>query len=86
MPPLILRVHVLAGQGRETSLWFPLFVLWLLLLPIVVLILPFLFVVCVVIDVDPFAALAAAMDVLKSLRGSHVEIDAADTSVFVHVY
>jgi hypothetical protein len=85
MPPLTLRIHVLDRHGRELRLWIPLFLLWLLLLPIALLILPVLFVVCVVVDIDPFRAVAAVLGVLSGLRDSRIQVDAAEASVFVHV-
>ena len=66
-------------------MWIPLFLLWLLLLPFALLILPVLFVVCVVVDVDPFRAVAAVLGVLGGLRDSRIQVDAAEASVFVHV-
>jgi hypothetical protein len=86
MPPLFLRIHVLNTYGREIRLWIPLFLLWLLVLPFAIVVLPVLLIVAVVLDVDPFSAIAGVMRVLSSLRGSHVEVDSAQASVFVHVY
>jgi hypothetical protein len=86
MPPLNLRIRVLNPYGREIRLWIPLFLLWLLLLPFALLMLPVLFIVCAVVDVDPFDAVAAVLGILSGLRGSHVEVNAPDASVFVHVY
>jgi len=86
MPPLFLRIHVLNHVGREIRLWIPLFLLWFLMLPFAVVILPVLLITAVVLDIDPFPALASALRILSSLRGSHVEVDSPDASVFVHVY
>jgi hypothetical protein len=85
MLPLVVRVHVLTRQGRQVRLWIPLFLLWLLMLPFVVIMLPVMFITCVVLDIDPFPALGAIWNVLCGLTGSHVEVDAPDASVFVHV-
>ena len=85
MIPLVVRVHVRGRAGRSVRLWIPLFLLWLLMLPFALVVLPVLFVVCIVVDVDPFPALAAVWRVLCGLSGAHVEVDAPDASVFVHV-
>ena len=57
-----------------------------LMLPFAVVILPVLLITAVVLDIDPFPALASALRILSGLRGSHVEVDSPDASVFVHVY
>ena len=85
MLPLVVRVHVLGRAGRGVRLWIPLFLMWLLLLPFALIVLPVLFVVCIVVDVDPFPALGAIWRVLCGLSGAHVEVEAPDASVFVSV-
>jgi hypothetical protein len=64
----------------------PLFVIWLLLLPFALVLLPVYFVVCAAMDIAPFATLGAFLAVLGSLNGTHVEIDSPDASLFIHVY
>ena len=86
MPPLFLRIHVLNQVGREIRLWIPLFPLWILLLPFALIILPVVLIIAVVLDIDPFPAVGCAFRILSGLRGSHVEVDSPDASVFVHVY
>ena len=85
MLPLVVHVHVFSRAGRGVRLWIPLFLLWLLLIPLALIVLPVLFVVCIVADVDPFRGLAAIWRVLCGLSGAHVEVDAPNASVFVHV-
>ena len=58
LPPMTATVHVKpAGWRRGIRLWVPLFLFWLLLLPLAVLALPFLFV--------------AARDFRRALLGFH---------------
>jgi hypothetical protein len=85
MLPLVVRVHVFGRAGRGVRLCIPLFLMWLLLLPFALIVLPVLFVVCIVVDVDPFPALSAIWRVLCGLSGTNVEVDAPNASVFVHV-
>ncbi len=85
MPPLIVRLHVQTNAGRQVRLWIPLFLLWLLMLPFVAVMLPVLFIVCVVLDVDPFPALGAIWSLLCATTGSHIEVEAPDASVYFHV-
>ena len=87
LPPMLAIVHILPNKMRRgIRLWVPLFLIWLLLLPFVLVLLPVFFVVCAVMDVNPFATLGAFLAVLGSLGGTHVEVDSPDAAVFIHVY
>lgn len=87
MPPLVATVHIFPTSARrEIRLWVPLFLIWLLLLPFAVVLLPVYFVVCAVVDIHPFATLGAVLGVLGSLNGTHVEVASPSASVFIHVF
>jgi len=86
-PPLLAVVHILPNKmSRRIRLWVPLFLIWLLLLPFLLVLLPVYFVVCAAIDIHPFATLGAFLAVLGNLNGTHVEVDSPEASVFIHVY
>ena len=86
-PPMLAVVHILPSRShRGLRLWVPLFIVWLLLLPFILVLLPVYFVVCAVMDIAPFATLGAFFAVLGSLNGTHVEVDSPTASVFIHVY
>ncbi len=87
MPPLLALVHILPNPAhRGIRLWVPLFLIWLLLLPFVLVLLPVYFVVCAVIDIDPFHTLGSMLMLLGSLNGMHVEVDSPSAAVLIHVY
>ena len=87
MPPLFMIVHILPSRShRGLRLWVPVFLIWILLLPFVLVLLPVFFVVCAAIDIHPFKTLGAFMHLLGSLGGTHVEVDSPDANVFIHVY
>jgi hypothetical protein len=87
MLPLLLIVHILPNANhRGIRLWVPVFLVWILLLPFLLVLLPVFFIVCAVIDIDPFKTLGAFFAVLISLNGTHVEVESPDASVFIHVY
>jgi hypothetical protein len=87
MPPLFLIVHILPSRSnRGLRLWVPVFLIWILLLPFVLVLLPVFFVVCAAIDIHPFKTLGAFAQVLGSLGGTHVEVESPDANVFIHVY
>ena len=85
MPPLLMQIHVQGRGGRSLRLWVPLFLLWILLLPFAVVLLPALFIVCAVADLDPFGAVSAVMSILAGLSGTHVEVDTPDAFLFFHL-
>jgi hypothetical protein len=87
MPPLLAFVHILPNSvHRGIRLWVPLFLIWLMLLPFLLVLLPVYFVVCAAIDIDPIATLGTFLRVLGSLNGTHVEVDSPSAAVLIHVY
>jgi hypothetical protein len=70
--PLVANVSV----RPEVRPWIPipLFLIWLLLTPIVLLLLPVFFVACLVGRVNPWRALAAGWRILSAMPGTNVEV------------
>jgi len=86
-PPLFMIVRILPSAGhRGRRLWVPLLLIWLLLLPFLFGLLPVYCVTCAVLEVRPFKALGAVFAVLGSIGGTYLEIDSPRASVFVHIY
>ena len=84
LPPLTASVHVKpAGWRFGIRLWLPLFLVWLLLLPLFVLALPFLFVASLVFGFRLLRSLGAVMAVLAGFRGTNVEVHNPDARIFV---
>jgi len=77
MIPLIAAFHI--GANR---IWipFPLFVIWLLLLPVCLLLLPLFVIACRVNQVPAGGALAAAWAVLRGLRGTRLAVAHPDAT------
>ena len=87
LPPMLAVIRILPSRtGRRIRLWVPLFLVWLLLLPFILVLLPVYFVVCAVMDIAPFRTLGAFFGVLGSLNGTHVEVESRNAAVFIHVY
>jgi len=84
--PLIAVVRIRTLEGRHVSLWVPLFLIWLLLLPFAIVLAPVFVIVCLAINVDPFQAIATVWRLFASFAGTHVEVDSPSATVFVHVY
>jgi hypothetical protein len=84
--PLIAVVRIKTLEGHHLNLWVPLFLLWLLLLPFAVVLLPVFVIVCLAVDVDPLQALATCWRMIAAFCGTHVEVDSPNATVLVHVY
>ena len=82
MIPLMARLRVRSPK-LNFSLWLPLFLIWLLLLPVVIVLLPLVILVCLLFGNNPFPALGAGWQLLCGLRGTHVEINEPQQSVFL---
>ena len=87
LPPLSATLHVKPSGWRfGIRLWLPLFLVWLILLPLVLLALPFLFVAAVIFGVRFWSSLRAAGALLTALRGTKVEVENPHTRVFINVH
>ena len=84
MIPLFAVIRV--RGPRRFSLYLPLFLLWILLLPFALVILPVAALLLFVRGRKPLRTLAAGYGLLSSMRGTHVDVTSPDASIFVHVY
>jgi hypothetical protein len=82
---LVSAIGVRSAEKREfhLSIWHPL--VFILLLPVVMLLLPLIFVACLVGRVSFAGALGALCGVLAALRGTHVEIVTTQYSVSIDI-
>jgi len=86
MIPLLAEIRIRTGKHRNLSLvGVPLFILWLVLLPFAILLLPFFVLACLFGQVNPLRAIAVFWQVFASLSGTHVEINDNASSVLVRL-
>jgi hypothetical protein len=85
MIPVLASVRLRRAEGRCLRFWVPLVLVWLLLLPFVVLLLPVLVVACLATAVNPLRALWIGWQILTALGGTRVEIGDRGSSVTVHI-
>ena len=85
MIPLWMSLHV-RSLTSNIRLGIPLFLLWLLLLPLVLLAAPFALLACLIFRVNPLPRLSAIWGVLTASPGTHVEVAAPRARVFLHLY
>ena len=87
LPPLAATLLVKpAGWRFGLRLWLPLFLFWLLLLPLVILALPFLFVAAVIFGVRFWSSIRAALALLAAFHGTKVEVENPSTRVFIKIH
>lgn len=84
MPPLFVVLNVVQ-RGRRIRLWIPLFLFWILLLPLLLVLLPFAVLALLAMDLSPHRSIGAMLGVLGSLRGTSIDIAQADSNVFIRI-
>ncbi|HEX7760399.1 MAG TPA: hypothetical protein VF459_12905 [Caulobacteraceae bacterium] len=85
MIPLFLVVRVYAAGQPPFRLWLPLVLIWLLLSPLLLIVVPVVMIAGALVGMNPFAALGTLLAVFCALAGTHVEVEAPDASVLVHI-
>jgi hypothetical protein len=87
LPPLAATVHVKpAGWRFGLRLWLPLFLFWLLLLPLLVLAFPFLLAAALIFGIRFWSTIRAVLGLLAGFRGTRVEVDDPNARVFVKLH
>jgi hypothetical protein len=84
MIPLFAAVHV--NGTRRFHFLVPLFLLWLLLLPFLLVALPFFVLIAFLMPVRIWRGSRASLSVLSALRGTRVEMSAPGRSLSMHVW
>lgn len=83
MIPIIAAVRF---GTRRRWIPIPLFLVWLLLLPLCLLLLPFFAIGCRIVGISSWRSLAAVWGVLRSLSGTHLEITQGGTAFALRLY
>jgi hypothetical protein len=86
MIPFVATVSVEKKPRGGYHFWVPLGILWLLLLPVVLLLLPVFFVASLVVRVNPIQALSVFWDIVTTLKGTDIEVDEHDRSVLIRIF
>ena len=86
MLPLFIFIAFRARpHGTRWWLPIPLFLVWLLLLPLVLVLLPFAILALLALDLRPFRAIADFWRLLASLAGTQIAMDDGRTEFRVSV-
>ena len=83
MIPCFAVVSIKPARGRGFRLWLPLFLVWILLAPFALLLVPMMMVYAAICRMNPFAAVSIFGRLLWALSGVHVQVESPHTSVLI---
>ena len=75
MMPLALYIRWRRDGGHRFGIWFPLVLLWLLMLPFVLILLPFVIVLIALAGGRPIKTLAAIFAMAVASRGTRIAVE-----------
>jgi len=85
MIPFVAVVSLRNQESRTFRLWIPLFLIWLLLLPLAVLLSPFVFIACLFCRVNPIPGVAVMWQILNALTDTNIEVEHRSAGVSFHI-
>lgn len=85
MIPFVAVVSLRNQESRTFRLWIPQVLIWLLLLPLGILLSPFIFIACVACRVNPFRGVAVMWQILKALTDTELEIEHRSAGMSFHI-
>lgn len=86
MIPFVAVISLRNQQSRTFRLWIPLVLIWLLLVPVAVLLSPFIFVACFVCRVNPFRGVALMWQILNALNDTEVDVEHRSAGMSFHIF
>jgi len=84
MNPYSLADATAMKPRRRLHLWIPLLLVWVLLLPFILLLAPLVFVACLIAKIDPFQGVSVYWQVFNGLRGLRVEVEDPGARIRIH--
>jgi len=85
MIPFVAVVSLRNQESRTFRLWIPLVLIWLLLLPIAVLLSPFVLIAGLVCRVNPVRAMAVAWQIVTALNDTQFEVEHRSAGMSFHI-
>ena len=88
MIPMLMRLKIVEEGKNKINLWLPLFLLWIILLAVMILLLPFILIAALVFwilrnDIRILLVYPRLYSVLRSLSGLAVQIEEENKKVFL---
>lgn len=85
MIPFVAVVSLHNQESRTFRLWIPLVLIWLLLLPLGILLSPFIFIACLVCRVNPLRGVAVLWQILNALTDTQLDVEHRTAGVSFHI-
>lgn len=85
MIPFVAVVSLRNQESRTFRLWIPLVLIWLLLLPLGILLCPFLFIACLVCRVNPLRGVAVVWQIMNALTDTRFEVEHRTAGMSFHI-
>lgn len=85
MIPFVAVVSLRNQESRTFRLWIPLFLVWIVLLPLALLLSPFIFIACLVCRVNPFRGVALLWQILNALADTQLEVEHRSAGMSFHI-
>ncbi len=85
MIPFVAVVSLRNQESRTFRLWIPLVLIWLLLLPLGILLSPFIFIVCLFCQVNPLRGVACMWQILNALNDTQFEVEHRSAGMSFHI-
>jgi hypothetical protein len=85
MIPFVAVVSLRSQESRTFRLWIPLVLIWILLLPMGILLSPFIFAACLVCRVNPFRGVAVMWQILEALTDTRLEVEHRSAGMSFHI-
>jgi hypothetical protein len=86
MIPFVAVVSLRNQESRTFRLWIPLFLIWLIVLPVAILLSPFIFLACLICRVNPLQGVAVMWQILTALTDTELEIDHRSAGMSFHIF
>jgi hypothetical protein len=85
MIPFVAVVSLRNQESRTFRLWIPLVLIWLLLLPLGILLSPFIFIACLVCRVNPLRGVAVMWQIVNALTDTQFEVEHRSAGMSFHI-
>ena len=86
MIPFVAVVSLHNQESRTFRLWIPLILIWLLLLPLGVLVTPFVFLACAICRVNPFGGVSVMWQILWALHDTQLDVEHRSAGMSFHIF
>jgi hypothetical protein len=85
MIPFVAVVSLRNQESRTLRFWVPLILVWLLLLPLAIVLSPFIFLACLICRVNPFRGVAVLWQILNALTDTELDVEHGAAGLSFHI-